>query len=99
MLEAIDAIEDLPSAQPETQWIPCAERLPDEDCCTGKGTQYSNDVLMSVCNAKDDESIIDYGHTVDGQWFSETTDCFVPPNWNVTAWMPLPEPYREDGAE
>lgn len=24
------AIEDLPSAQPETHWIPCSERLPEE---------------------------------------------------------------------
>ena len=83
-----------PSAQPEPQWIPCSERLPDEDHWTGSNFQYSADVLMTVYNAGDEETIIDYGHTTDGKWYSDTTDCYVPSEWEVTAWMPLPEPYN-----
>lgn len=78
-------------------WIPCSERLPDEDYWTGANFQYSADVLMTVYNAEDEDTIIDYGHTVDGSWYSDTTDCFVPSWWEVLAWMPLPEPYKKGG--
>lgn len=77
------------------QWTPCSEKLPDEDYWTGANFQYSADVLMTVYNAEDEETIIDYGHTVDGSWYSETTDCLVPSWWEVLAWMPLPEPYKD----
>lgn len=81
-------------AEPEPHWIPVTERMPEEDCWTGANFQYSADVLMSVFNAEDDETIIDYGHTADGKWYSDTTDCFVPDTWKVTAWMSLPSPYK-----
>lgn len=80
-------------AQP--RWIPCTERLPEEDNCTGSGVQYSDDVLITVINTMDEETVIDYGHTIDGEWYSETTDCFIPHGWKPIAWMPLPEPYKE----
>lgn len=92
---ARNIIEDLPSAQPEQRWIPCNERMPDEDYWTGANFQYSADVLMTVYNAEDEETIIDYGHTANGSWYSDTTDGLVPPWWKVLAWMPLPEPYKE----
>lgn len=79
--------------EPSNGWIPVSERLPDEDLWTGMGKQYSADVLITVHNADDEETIIDYGHTIDGAWYSDTTDCIVPSEWKVTAWMPLPKPY------
>ena len=87
----IGTLEEVPSAQ---QWIPCKERLPEEDYCTGSGVQYSDDVLITVVNTMDEETIIDYGHTTDGEWYSETTDCFIPHGWKPIAWMPLPKPYE-----
>ena len=81
--------------QDAVQWIPCSERLPEEDYWTGANAS----ALMTVYNAEDEETIIDYGHTVDGKWYSETTDCLVPSWWEVLAWMPLPEPYRKEGGE
>lgn len=75
-------------------WIPCSERMPDEDCLTGANVQYSVPVLMTAYNAEDEETIVDYGHTVDGRWYSDTTDLFVPSWWEVLAWMPLPEPWK-----
>ena len=71
------------------------ERLPEEDLETGKGVQYSADVLMTAFNKADDETFVDYGHTVDGEWYSDTTDCFIPKFWEIIAWQPLPEPYKE----
>jgi len=95
-------IYNMPTIEPH-EWIPCSERLPEEDYWTGATFQhyfhhstYSAYVLMTVFNADDDETIIDYGHTVDGEWYSDTTDCFLPPEWKVLAWMPLPEPYKEE---
>ena len=87
-----ELLKGLPSVQP--RWIPVTERLPDEDMETGAGIQYSADVLITVYNSMDDETIIDYGHTIDGEWISDTTDCHIPNWWTVTAWMPLPEAYK-----
>ena len=89
---AFDAIKNLPSAQP--RWIPVSERLPDEDYLTGANVQHSAEVLMTVYNAEDEVTIIDYGHTVSGSWYSDITDCPVPCWWEVTAWMPLPQPWE-----
>lgn len=89
----MEAFEILPSAD-VPQWIPCSEKLPAEDYWTGAGLQYSADVLMTVYNAEDEETIIDYGHTVDGRWYSDTTDCFVPSRWKVLAWIPVPGPWE-----
>lgn len=80
----------------EHRWIPVTERLPEEDNCNGIGIQYSDDVLMTVVNAEDEKTIIDYGYAMDGEWYSNTTDCLIPNHWKVTAWMPLPEPW-DDG--
>lgn len=90
-------IED--AAQPEQRWIPVSERLPEEDYRIGEGVQYSDDVLITVFEKNDDDIIIDLGCTRDGEWYSQRTDCFIPSNWKVTAWMPLPEPYKENQNE
>ena len=87
----VETLMGLPSAQPEQQWIPCEEALPEEDDCI---VQCSDDVLITVVNTMDEETIIDYGRTTDGKWYSETADCFIPHGWKPIAWMPLPEPWK-----
>ena len=69
---------ELPSAQPE-QWIPVSERLPKE----GEQVLVTDDAggLATIdvdCGYFDEE----YGRF---EWFHSQ---------NVTAWMPLPEPWR-----
>ncbi len=96
---AIEKIMNAPTIEPEQRWIPCSERLPDEDLWAGSGKQYSSNVLMTVVNTIEEETIIDFGNTVEGEWYSETTDCFIPHRWKVLAWMPLPEPYKEEGGK
>lgn len=86
----IDTLKKVPTAQ---QWIPCSERMPEEDNETGNGVQYSNAVLITVFNKKDEETIIDFAHTANGTWYSYVSDCSIPHGWKVLAWMPLPEPY------
>ena len=71
-----DAINALPSAQSEQRWIPCSERLPEEDgnyLCDFNGHLYVQMFLN--------------GHF---RLYGEIKDNLI------TAWQPLPEPYREE---
>ena len=85
--EAYDmAIEALSAeaAQPEQRWIPCSERLPDMPIRVL--VQLDNGWIITAYR-EDNEwlSVPDFGETIKDKW--------------VEAWMPLPEPYREDGGE
>ena len=78
----------------QTKWIPCSERMPDAEygegdsvlCCTELGLMY-----ILYWNG--------------GNWCVPTGEPHIWVNhktgWHdrVIAWMPLPEPYREDGEE
>ena len=84
--EAIENIKALPSAEAVQGWIPCSERLPE----CGFGLHY----LITLKDGhvfRDDvyEAFFDkYGwHVGDNELACD----------DIIAWMPLPEPYREDG--
>ena len=81
--------EEIERLKEQHRWIPVEERLPEEDTI----------VLLTVsglysCITFSDA--IELGNLCsDGEWFIEGY-----PDWddpNVTAWMPLPEPYRKEG--
>jgi len=80
-------IQELPSAQ---QWIPCSERLPKTD----------NEVLITVFDTEDDYVEVYKGFYQDHEWWTQWCHgCLKikdePCGVNiVTAWMPLPEPYK-----
>ena len=80
-------------------WIPVTERLPEEDNCTGSGVQFSDDVLMSVLNIVNEEDFIDFGHTIDGEWYSIVEKKRIQNGFDVIAWMPLPQPYKAESEE
>ena len=83
----------LPSAQPEQRWIPCSERLPEEDhWLGGSGKQFSDQVLVTIINHSDDDVWVDMTYTIDGEWMIE-----LPRHCKIVAWMPLPPVYREEG--
>lgn len=78
--------EEIERLKEQHRWIPVEERLPEEDTI----------VLLTVsglysCITFSDA--IELGNLCsDGEWFIEGY-----PDWddpNVTAWMPLPEPYQ-----
>jgi len=81
----------LPSARPEHQWIPCSERLPEKYigqwlCCTSDG-----DVIILPYDTPGDGTKECVFYEWDGdEYFYQIFD--------VVAWMPLPEPYREEQA-
>lgn len=89
-VKALDmAIESLDQ---EPKWIPCSERLPKEEnkhywICTDCGYQ---------CECR--------WTNVNHFWTDLTTDWHwhimdVPQYSKVVAWMPLPEPYKEESEE
>ena len=103
---AEEALKKLPSIQPDTNcsgfpnnWIPCSERLPEED----------TEVLISY-RYKEGEGdtdhvnidITSYGTTCFGGREIHTLKEWRQPfdyfhaNYEVIAWMPLPTPYREE---
>ena len=82
------ALLELPSAQPEPKWIPVTERLPEEEkkrywVCTD--TEYQ-------CECRWTNNRFGMGEFDEWGW-----SIFDIPHYShVVAWMPLPEPYREE---
>lgn len=79
-------LDRVPSVQPEQRWIPCSERLPKE---------YGN-YLITTHNGDVDVGTINPKKK--GVWSACDADGFY---WirEVVAWMPLPEPPKEDDHE
>ena len=76
--EIREVLGAMPSAQPEQQWIPVSERLPEEGKVVLTQAKFKDDVKMAV------SSRIDYNY-----WTTWGTRDI-----NIIAWMPLPEPYK-----
>ena len=73
---------DAPEVQPEPKWISCKECLPE----------IGDYVICSQENGDVGEGKL----LPDGNWLILYESAVYGIRW-VTAWMPLPEPYREEG--
>lgn len=78
-------VEALPSAQSEPQWISVSEGLPKKD---GRYQVTRHDDVTNT-------------EFIDILWYEKNTwwNRQATGDYAVTAWMPLPEPYREEGDE
>ena len=76
-----EALRALPSAQ---QWIPCSERLPEENKAILLGVKYKDDFKMFVTARMD----ITYW-----QGLGRDIKC------QEMRWMPLPEPWKGEDDE
>ena len=84
-------LKELPSAQPEPQWIPCSERLPEE-----KINQNTKDFEKVLCTTA-------FGD-VRAYAFGTPIGTKEPHFWNgpecvdkyVVAWQYMPKPYQEE---
>lgn len=81
--QALSEIKEmLETAQPEPQWIPCSERLPEYD-----GEMYLVTDYCEQINRRRLHTSYCYVNR-EGFWSD------VPLGYKVVAWMPLPEPWR-----
>ena len=86
LIKAHKIIADLPTAQPETQWIPCSERLPER----------ADNVI--ICYKKGYHTLVSTGIYLYKfkMWYVDVVGDL---RNEVVAWMPLPEPYKGGDAE
>ena len=93
--EAIDMLDSIPSAEPKTEWIPVSERLPKR----GKDVLVTRKYYGKDDGNKDSIYVEVSACYADGEEWHGFSDEYKmsPKNHKVIAWMPLPEPYREDG--
>lgn len=76
----IDAIDNANCVAPKPHWIPCSERLPEED-----GLYLVIDLAIY------------FGEYSPFIFKREKTSPTNTLKWgDIVAWMPLPEPYKED---
>ena len=90
-----DDMKALPSAKPEQRWIPVSERLPEEkDAGILKklGTSKRSDYVLATVEVRNERMTVT-ACTYDGVWYWNMKYAF--PDYEVVAWMPLPEPYTE----
>lgn len=78
--DTMDALENLPSAQPEPKWIPCSERMPER----GVSVLISHVGYVSV----------DFLDIDDGALFFWISALYLDEERQNIAWMPLPEPWK-----
>ena len=113
VVNCVSIIEELPPAQPEQRWIPCSERLPETDN-KNSINNYNVLLWVKDKSHPEREPQIYLGKLrhIDGDdgsgnfWGVKTHPCdWTIWGWSyfnepeVIAWMPLPEPYREERTE
>ena len=83
-----NAIKHVPSAQAEQKWIPCSERLPEDEekeywVCVNTGYQCQ-------CRWTNNK----YGILRSFEWGWNLLD--IPQHTSVIAWRSLPKPYKAE---
>lgn len=85
-----------PTVLAEPQWIACSERLPEEkDAGILKklGINKRSDYVLATVEVKNERMTVT-ACTYDGVWYWKMKYAF--PDYEVVAWMPLPELYKEN---
>ena len=85
IIETVSECEE-PSAQ---QWIPCSERLPEEEKIYL--VTYSNGIVGTSSWHKDTKCNLGFDGVMNGILDDGRTVVY-----SVVAWLPLPEPFKED---
>lgn len=86
-----EALRSLPTAQPEPRWTPCSEGLPKEYVDVLVWFEYYR--FGEYNRMYSTYGIGNYDEEYDEWWINHES------GWrdlHVFAWMPLPEPYKEE---
>jgi len=99
----VDALNGLPSAQPEQRWIPCSKKMPDEHEWLGTKkfeTTISNEVYVTF-EAPDGQRFAKHISFQNGKLspVDEQRMKVLFKGAKPIAWMPLPEPWKGDTRE
>ena len=97
--DAFDELVRKASAQPEQRWIPCSERLPQ--------WHWTNPEADEDERIWDGDRVIVCGRNLRWPYSGVSCAMYGPDGWEIdddsfgyddepVAWMPLPEPYREE---
>lgn len=101
LLERI--LNSMPSAQP--QWIPCSERLPIKEFEEGRKNRTVYDILPCLVTRYSTHTDEPRTRTYVCKSYFDGEDFMLHGGYapdeesdteNTIAWMPLPEPYREE---
>ena len=94
--DILEFIERQPTVE-QPDWIPCSERLPEEDnvevLCTVK-QQSKTDRSETI-----ETIIVEQGCYFYGTWLLSYDNQRVNCSREVLAWQPLPSPYQKEGEE
>ena len=92
-------VKNIPTIQPEPQWIPCSKRMPEEkDAGILKklGTEKKSEYVLATVEVKGERMTVT-ACTYDGKWDWNMKYAF--PDFKVIAWIPLPKPYEGEGEQ
>lgn len=100
LFEIKEAVESIPSVEPEQKWIPVTEALPEEREWLGTkqfGTTISDEVYVTFENPKGERFCkhLSFQNGKLSRYDQSTIDAFYPEAKPI-AWMPLPKPWRGD---
>ena len=85
-----------------SEWIPCSERLPEITHFMYDVHPFSDNVLVFVRNEYGAERMVigcvesEYEYHRWHSWSLTLHPCDEKFSWIPVAWMPLPEPYKEE---
>lgn len=93
--EVIQIVQDAPTIQ--MQWIPCSERLPEEDkevLISYRYKEGEGDTSHTYIDITTYGQMYFGGNKVGNYKHWRTPFEYFESNYEVVAWMPLPEPYK-----
>lgn len=91
---AVSSVGTQPPAQTEPRWIPVTERLPEEEVDVVVTRHFYSDKELRK-NGITEKYYVEVASRIDDEWFSYSDEYKIRRHLHeVTAWMPLPKPWK-----